>query len=341
MAKVTRIAAICAALACGWLAAVGCGGDDEAAGRRPGPAIAPPGEGPAALPAGAVNSAPRIDAVRFDPATPGVGQTVRAIVDAVDPDGDGVRLGFVWSIDGEGVAADGAKLDLTRQMRRGAELEVRVTASDGRAESEPFLASTQIGNRPPRISSLTIQPAGKITAAGPITAIAQGSDPDGDPVSYEYTWTVNGSASDERGSVFPDTELTRGDIVEVSVIARDEMAESEPIASPRIEVMNGAPLILSQPDVAGAEGVFAYRITAEDPDGDPLRYGLGEVPEGMTVHADSGEIRWTPREDQAGAHAVELWVEDPQDARATQRFELTIDAGPAAAPPAAKAPSEE
>ena len=66
----------------------------------------------------------------------------------------------------------------------------------------------------------------------------------------------------------------------------------------------------------------------------------------MTVLADSGEVHWTPREDQAGAHAVEIWVEDPQGARATQRFELTIGAGAAAeAPPAAPAvpaePTEE
>ena len=138
---------------------------------------------------------PRRASIRsdFDPSPPGVGQSVRAVVEAVDPDGDGVRLGYVWSIDGESVPANGAKLDLSRQVRRGAQLEVRVTASDGHAESEPFVATTQIGNRPPRIANLTIQPAGKITAAGPITAIATGDDPDGDPISYEYTWTVNGS----------------------------------------------------------------------------------------------------------------------------------------------------
>ena len=167
---------------------------------------------------------------------------------------------------------------------------MRVTASDGRSESEPFVATTQIGNRPPRIANLTIQPAGKITAAGPITAVATGDDPDGDPVDYEYTWTVNGTTSDERGPVFPDTELKRGDIVVVSVIARDEQGESEPLASPPIEVMNAAPVIRSQPDVAGAEGVFEYQVVAEDPDGDELRYGLGKVPEGMSVLAESGDV---------------------------------------------------
>jgi hypothetical protein len=344
MGRATWIAA--AALACGGLASAGCGGDDEVARRQAGPAMAPAGESEAAPRIGEIDSAPRIDSVRFSPSPPGVGQSVHAIVESVDPDGDQIRLGYVWSIDGEIVQAKGAKLDLPRQLNRGAQLEVRVTASDGRSESEPFVATTQIGNRPPRISNLTIQPAGKITAAGPITAVATGDDPDGDPVAFEYTWTVNDSTSEERGPVFPDTELKRGDIVVVSVIARDEQGESEPLASPPIEVMNAAPVIRSQPDLAGAEGVFAYRMTAEDPDGDELRYGLGKVPEGMSVLADSGEVSWTPREDQAGPHAVEIWVEDPQGARATQRFELTIATGasteaPPAAPLPGATPSEE
>jgi hypothetical protein len=339
MGKATWIAA--AALACAGLANAGCGGDEEVARRQAGPAFAPPGEGETSPRAGGTNSAPRIDSVRFSPSPPGVGQTVQAVVEAVDPDGDQIRIGYVWSIDGESVPADDDRLDIGRQVRRGAQLEVRVTASDGQSESEPFVASTQIGNRPPRIASLTIQPAGKITAAGPITAVATSDDPDGDAVSYEYSWTVNGETSDERGPVFPDTELKRGDIVVVSVIARDEQGESEPLVSPQIEVMNAAPVILSQPDVAGAEGVFAYQVTAEDPDGDELRFGLGKVPEGMSI-ADRGQVSWTPREDQAGAHAVEIWVEDPQGARATQRFELTIGAeAVAGAPPAAGAPPVE
>jgi hypothetical protein len=337
------LAAAAAALALG--ASLGCGGDDDEAGRAGTPMV-PPGQAEAAPRAGGANSPPRIDSVVFSPSTPGVGESVQAIVEATDPDGDRFRLGYVWSIDGETIDARDAKVEVSRQVRRGAQLELRVTASDGHGESEPFIATATIGNRPPRIASLTIQPAGRITAAGPIQAVATADDPDGDAVSYEYTWSVNQSPSDVRGSVFPDTELKRGDIVEVSVIARDDQGESEPLASPPIEVMNAAPVITSQPDGAGAEGAFAYRLTAQDADGDELHYGLGKVPEGMTVASESGEVSWTPRDDQAGVHAVEIWVEDPQGARATQRFELTIGgsaatapAAPAATPPAA--PSED
>src|SRR5678815_5447580 len=91
------LAAAVAALACG--ASLGCGGDDEV--RRAGPAIAPPGQEEAAPKASGVNSPPRIDSVVFSPSSPGVGQSVQAIVEAADPDGDQFRLGYVWSIDGE------------------------------------------------------------------------------------------------------------------------------------------------------------------------------------------------------------------------------------------------
>jgi hypothetical protein len=341
MQSLSRGAAIAAA-AWGLIGAVGCGGDEEAP-RREGvaPMAAPGSEAAAPPPAGVGNEAPRIESVRFEPSHPGVGQSVRAIVEANDPDGDGVRLGYAWSLDGESLPSREAEVDLSMHVRRGATLELRVTASDGNAESEPYLATTSIGNRPPRIANLVIQPAGRITAAGPITAIATGSDPDDDEITWEYTWTVNGATSDERGAVFPDSELKRGDVVQLSVVARDDQGESEPLVSPEIRIENAAPVITSQPDLSGADATFAYRLVAQDADGDRLRFGLGKVPDGMTVAAESGEVSWTPREDQAGAHAVELWAEDPQGARASQTFELTISAPQApATPPAAPAPSE-
>ena len=125
------------------------------------------------------------------------------------------------------------------------------------------------------------------------------------------------------------SSLKRGDVLQVSVVASDEQSESEPLASPPIEVMNAAPVIRSQPVLTGADAAFTYHVVAEDADGDRLRYGLASGPEGMTVLAMSGDVDWTPRETQSGAHPVEIWVEDAQGARVTQRFELTIGASDA------------
>ena len=332
------------ALACGLIGAAGCGGDDVAR-VEPGPAIAPASESASAPRAGAANSAPQISSVRFDPAEPGAGISVRAVVEVADPDGDGVRLGYLWSVDGENIANHGAMLEIPAKTRRGATLELRVTASDGHLDSEAFMVSTVVGNRAPRISGLVIQPASHITASGPITAVATGSDPDGDALSFTYTWSVNDETADERGPVFPGDQLKRGDVLRVSVVASDEQSESEPLASPPIEVMNAAPVIRSQPVLASTDETFRYHVVAEDADGDRLRYGLSSGPEGMTVLAMSGDVDWTPREKQGGSHPVEIWVEDAQGARVTQRFELSIGvsdaADPKAATPAAPAPAPE
>jgi hypothetical protein len=330
------------ALVFGLIGAAGCGSDDVAR-HEPGPAIAPASEQNSQPRAGAANGAPRISSVRFDPSEPGAGASVRAMVEVADPDGDGVRLGYAWSVNGESLAAHGAMLEIPATARRGSPIEVRVTASDGHAESEAFVVSTVIGNREPRLSGLVIQPAGHITASGPITAVATGSDPDGDPISFSYTWTVNDETADETGPVYPGERLKRGDVLQVSVVASDEQSESEPLVSPLIQVANAAPVIRSQPVLSPTDAAFSYRVVAEDPDGDRLRYGLANGPEGMTVLALSGEVDWTPRESQSGTHPVALWVEDAQGARVTQTFELSIGVSDAAAAkggaPAAPAPA--
>ena len=332
------------ALVCGLIAAAGCG-SDEVPRHEPGPAIAPPGEVVREARAGAANEAPRIASVRFDPAEPGAGVSVRALVEAADPDGDGIRLGYAWSVGDANVAVQGAMLEVPATARRGTPIEVRVTASDGHAASEVAVASTVVGNREPRISGLVIRPAGHITASGPITAVATASDPDGDAISFSYTWTVNDETADERGPVFPGERLKRGDVLTVAAVASDEQSESEPLVSPPIEVKNAAPVIRSQPEFSGSDAAFTYHVVAEDPDGDRLRYGLASGPEGMTVLATSGDVDWTPRPSQSGTHPVELWVEDAQGARVTQRFELSIGVSDApdarATTPAAPAPAPD
>src|SRR5262245_33261347 len=95
------------------------GGGGDGAGGRAGPAIAPPGQAEAEPQSGGTNSPPRIDSVAFAPSSPGVSQSVQAIVEAADPDGDQFRLGYVWSIDGETIDAKDAKVEISRQVRRG------------------------------------------------------------------------------------------------------------------------------------------------------------------------------------------------------------------------------
>jgi hypothetical protein len=283
----------------------------------------------------AANRAPVIESVGFQPARPGAGQLLRAVVEASDPDGDSLSFEYRWRMNGQELTQGGEKLTLSG-TRKGDAVRVAVTASDGREKSAPFEASVRIGNRAPKLASLRVEPVGQVSAGEEITARADASDPDGDPVSFYYTWSVNGAQAGGNGPVFSTRGLGRGDRVRVRVVASDGQGSSMAIEGLEIAVGNGVPIIVSEAGPPGPDGVFRYRVRAEDPDGNPgLRFSLVTAPEGMTVTPGRGEIEWTPRPDQAGRHPVEIRVEDLQGASATQRFELRVGAaGSEAAPPA-------
>ena len=308
------------------LAIWGCGGEEpeeRSGGRRLDAVLSDSAERTAPRRIG--NLPPEIDDVSFEPARPGAGQAVRAVVEARDPEGDALRLSYSWSVNGEPVegSRDIARLSNTR---RGDRIEVSVEASDGDATSPSFEAVTSVANRPPRLLGIQIEPAGRITAGGEVEVTAQGVDPDGDEVSFRYRWWINGVSADEEGPRLSTRSLRRGDTLRVSVVATDGRDESAPIESPEMTVENGAPRILSAPGGAGPDGVFRYRVQAEDPEGDRnLRFSLGRAPRGMTVSKLGGEIEWRPRADQNGDFPVEIVVEDSYGASSVQRFELTID----------------
>ena len=260
----TTRSGVLGALACGLIGAAGCGGDDVAR-VEPGPAIAPASEHTRRSRAPAPPMPHRRSAPCASiPPSPAPASPCARVVEVADPDGDGVRLGYVWSIDGENVAAHGAMLEIPAKTRRGAPVELRVTASDGHARERGLRRLD--GRGQPRAAHLGPRdPAGRSHhGVGSDHGGGDGSDPDGDALSFTYTWSVNDETTDERGPVFPGERLKRGDVLQVSVVASDEQSESEPLVSPPIEVTNAAPVIRSQPVFTNPNAAFTYHVDATD-----------------------------------------------------------------------------
>ena len=193
MGRATWIAAASAALACGGLASAGCGGDDEVARRagRAGDGAGRGGRGRAARRRDQLRAAHRLRPLRSVAARCGAERARASSRRWIR-----TAIRSVWATSGASTA---------RASRRRAPSSISrgrcAGAPSSRCGSRRAMAAARAsrswrprrsGTAPPRISNLTIQPAGKITAAGPITAVATGDDPDGDPVAFEYTWTVNG-----------------------------------------------------------------------------------------------------------------------------------------------------
>jgi len=318
---------------CGWLLLQGCGGGEPAA---------PAADGADGQAAGsALNSPPVIQSVALVPSRPRPGETVQANVVANDPDGDPITLEYHWRVAGQSVDAppDRSSLHVESHGRESA-IEVTVVAHDAQGASSPETAVAHVGNLPPTIVQVVLQPSGKVSAGTDITASTRASDPEGSELEYHYHWTVNGRTAPVEGPTLPGNQFQRGDTIALEVVASDGEEDSEPVQSPPIPVVNAPPRITSQPGQIGADGIFRYNVVAEDPDGDKsFRYRLNEGPPGMSIGFDDGKLKWEPPADVAGSHPVEIEVEDLFGGKSTQKFALTLSYETQGQPPAAGAPA--
>ena len=107
---------------------------------------------------------------------------------------------------------------------------------------------------------------------------------------------------------------------------------SAPLA---IVVDTVAPIITSAaPAVAAEEQLYQYDVQSDDElAGQPVEYRLLASPAGMTIQAATGQIRWTPRDGQAGLHQVRIEVRDLAGNTAEQT--IAIDVAAVNTPPVA------
>jgi hypothetical protein len=309
---------MCGSLALVWgaFALLACGSEQGAGG---GPnAWEDPGES-----VGGLNRSPVIESVRLLPAEPAPGDVVQAVVRASDADGDKVGLSFEWSVEGRARPESAGELALTG-VGPGSFVEVKVTASDGQ-EHRSESARVRVRNRRPVITGLGLEPSGTVPRGETLRARAAARDPDGDDVEVRFEWRVNGRLAEGQGDSLSTAALVPGDEVQVRALAGDGEHDGLALESSVVRVVNGAPVIRSQPSGLSADGIFRYRLDVVDPDDDgPLRFTLRRGPEGMEIDRVAGELSWRPGAAQAGRHPVVIAVEDTRGARSVQEFELDV-----------------
>ena len=274
------------------------------------------------------NQPPVVERVALNPENPLPGNSIEARIDANDPDGDPIQLSLEWRQQGR-VISRGAPTTITPEdLKKGEEIAVRVTASDGRDESEPVNATVTVGNQAPLIKAFYLSPDGEVKPGQAVTAAPQGLDADGDQLDYEYEWWLNGRVvrgADE--ATFDTSSLQRGDRLQAKVRVTDGEDWSPTAESMVLELANRPPKIAGLPAIeTDADGVHAD-FQADDPDGDKsLRFRLIQGPPGLRVDPVSGRLSWKPEPGTTGAHAVEVAVADSLGAESALRFELNVAA---------------
>ncbi len=215
------------------------------------------------------------------------------------------------------------------RYKKGSRVYVEIIPSDSNGPGKAFTtAPVTIGNLPPSISSVLINPSDP-TVDIIITAIPTCSDPDGDQVAYQYQWFVNKKAVTDLTSdnTFNTKGLHKKDKVNAVVTPSDGEAAGEIAASETVAISNSAPRITSTPNYSLSDGVYVYQITAYDPDGDRLTYRLLKAPQGMTINPSTGLIRWEVPKQVEGKQdvAIKISVDDGDGGSAYQEFSLTLE----------------
>jgi hypothetical protein len=276
----------------------------------------------------AAGAPPSVRAVRVEPTEPMPGDRVRAIVEVDDPDGRGFVIGYTWSVGGREIGRGASGIDLPEDARAGEPVEVTVVVSDGSIEGEPFTASAAVGNRRPRLARLDFETSSNLVPGDTIVAVPEAFDADDDSLEFEYEWTVNREPLEldswSPQDRIPTDALGSGDVVQVTVVARDHRgARSLPLTSRSLTLGDAPPEILSAPS-GWEDGTFRYAVEARDPQGGALRFGLRTGPDGMRVDPMRGVVEWRPAPGQAGTHPVEIVVENRSGARAIQAFDVEV-----------------
>ena len=187
-------------------------------------------------------AAPVVDSVTLYPDQPRTNDTVQATVVAHDSQGRPLgqaNLTYEWLRNGVVIAGPPGPTTPWLDLRgagagdRGDTITARVTASDGGRTSAPRSASVVVQDSPPTAGVMLAN--GTPTTNATLTAASTALDPDNDPLSYTFTWKVNGvvrkmtfgPSSSDAFDLGMAGNGDRGDQVSVELIASDGTLQSQ------------------------------------------------------------------------------------------------------------------
>ncbi len=293
------------------------------------------------------NRAPTITSAPVIAAQAGEPYTYQVTAD--DPDGDAVV--FIFPDDNpppEGMQIDNRTglITWTPTEEQGNEAHrVVVVAADDGGLFDAQIFDIGVGvdaNDPPKItSSWPIEVALGNQYVYTVVAV----DPDGNALRYftdedrcpegmvinmmtgRLTWMPSAQFVDTTVSCLLGVVDT-GDLVDLQTISFRVVEGAN---------QNSDPIITSSPNLVGSEGqLYAYNVTASDPDGDNLTYALVNGPNGarLVQQGPVNGIAWlVPEGTEGESFAFEIVVRDGNGGSVNQNWTVTVGAGDANQPP--------
>jgi hypothetical protein len=227
------------------------------------------------------NSPPSVAGVTLGNTAPKEGDTITATaVGASDPDGDPVVIDWSWRVNGV-VVANTSVID-SSSFNRGNTIQAFATPRDdlltGVAVGSAIITAL---NAPPILTQgPTISPSNP-TKLSTLSSTPVGTDPDGDTITWERSWYVQGALVQSSTTIttLAPSFFSKGQQVYVSIRGTDGTDFGPARSSTAVTIANTPP---TPPTVSvtpaaprpGIDDLVCTRTNGSDIDGDTLQYEM-------------------------------------------------------------------
>jgi len=236
---------------------------------------------------------------------------------------DESRPRLVWSVNG--VDVDGSLVLASSAFRRGdlVRARIEVPGPDGVLVSDE--TSIVIANAAPHVRAAFLKrPANQ---PHQVTAHVEATDPDGDPLDYEFTWLLDGKPwPGTYGRRVDVSKIDSGASIQVKVSVGDGEAVVEHLTSP-LGVDNQPPSleVAGTPEIesdANGQQRAVLGARSEDPDGDDVTIEAVDAPAGVRWDAQREALVWSVV-DGTERFDVILRASDPRGGQAERTITLS------------------
>ena len=210
---------------------------------------------------------------------------IDALATTVDADQEGVSLTWSWRLNGTEVGLEGPSI-AANELAAGQVWSVSVVPCDADGCGVAATAKTTVADQPPSVTALSIEPL-EASAVDTLVAVVEGADPEGDVLSWNYIWEVDGVVVQESDS----EELAPGSFFrgsDVRVIAQVSAGGQTDQFAASVEIGNAAPVVNEvtlDPYVPTIAGPVNCVYEVEDPDGDDVTVDILWAVNAIDVHA--------------------------------------------------------
>ena len=194
---------------------------------------------------------------------------------------------------------------------------------------------SSVPNDPPSTPRIELGPLGATSNDDLVVTITEESvDPDGDAVSYEYAWLLEGTAVEGlTDSTLPASETKKGETWTVEVYPTDGKERGNPARS-TVTLNGSAPTLSVQlsPEVVRTNDTITATVDVDDPDGDAVNVSWTWLINGVGTGPSDPDLDgsvWFQKGDVVGVTAT---ATDSDGLISTARVELTIGNTPPESP---------